>query len=469
MSTVEPGAATERPGDAAADKARREVAPAAQHARRAVVLVGNPAAPYSRGLRIARSLADAGFVVTIAAVAADGLPEREVDGDVVIRRFRPSGPYASMAPGGPPASASRAAGRRPSGVVNRARRGAAALRRWVFWPHTVRGWWATLARELEPADVYHACGSLAIAPALAARKRDRREGRRSSVIYDAIDDVAASNNMLGMPGPVRAMVRFREARWARSADGRITVNDALASSLARRWRTPELPLVVPNWPAAGLAGGMRPDLIRAATGLPPTIRIVVFGGRLGPNLGLDDAAAAVLDVPDAALCLVGFGRGYAASVARDADPRYVGRHFTLPAVHPDEVVAWTASADVAIIPLPPVSANQRASTPNKFWEAIAAGTPVVLGTDLPVMAGLVRAFDLGTIAGSRRPADLAAAIRKVLDVEPAVADARRQRIAAVSRDRFAWPVAAARYTALVAVLVDGNNPGRGDPAATLLL
>lgn len=444
----------------------------AEATRRAVVLVGNPASPYSRGLRIARTLVEAGFAVTIAAVAADGVPDREVDGDVVIRRFRPSGPFAGMAAShsSTPASAAApaiaampalaAAGGPSRGRLRVSRllpatfrRALAALRRWAFWPHTVRGWWATLARELEPADLYHACGSLTIAPALAARDRDRRAGRSSRVIYDAIDDVVASNNTLGMPGFVRASIRARESGWARAADGRITVNGSLAASLAARWGTPP-PLDLPNWPEASLPlDAPRPDLIRSALHLPGTTRVVVFQGRIGPNLGLDEAAAAVLEVPDATLCVIGFGRGYAASVARDADPRFAGRHATLPAVHPDEVVAWSASADVAIIPLPPVSANQRASTPNKLWEAVAAGTPVVIGPDLPVMAALVRRFDLGVVAASLRPADLAAAIREVLDVEPDAAQARRERIAAIAREHFAWPVAAARYRSLVAELL----------------
>ncbi len=67
----------------------------------------------------------------------------------------------------------------------------------------------------------------------------------------------------------------------------------------------------------------------------------------------------MLLVPDAALVLLGFGRGMAASAARDREPRYAGRHVTLPARHPDELLAWTASADVALIPLPPLSMNQR--------------------------------------------------------------------------------------------------------------
>src|SRR5215218_9799447 len=153
----------------------------------------------------------------------------------------------------------------------------------------------------------------------------------------------------------------------------------------------------------------------------------------------------MLRVPAAALVLIGFGRGYAGSVARDSDARYAGRHFTIPAVHPDALLEWTASADVALVPLPPVSANQRASTPNKFWEAIAAGTPLVIAPDLPVMARLVREHDLGLVADSLQPQDLANAIAAILDVEPDVAIQRRRRIAGLARRHFSWPVAAERY------------------------
>jgi glycosyltransferase involved in cell wall biosynthesis len=278
------------------------------------------------------------------------------------------------------------------------------------------------------------------------------------VVYDAIDDVMGGNNVLGMPRLVRRWLGRRERGWARSADGRLTVNDQLAAQLARRWGVDDRPIVIPNWPEPRpLPDG--PGRIRDGLGLPPTTRIVLFQGRLGPNLGLDEAAEAILLVPDAVLVLIGFGRWFARSVERDADPRFTGRHVTLPAVHPDELLEWTASADVSVIPLPPVSANQRAATPNKLWESLAAGTPVVVGPGLPVMAEVVGRHEVGVVAASLSPADLAAAIRSVLDVEPDVARERRRRIAALAGREFSWPVAAERYRAVVMSLRDG--PPRG--------
>ena len=425
-------------------------APPPSREGRAVVLVGGPAAPYSRGLRIARALVDAGYEVEIAAVASDRLPERELDGAVTIRRYRPSGPFRRLAASYPEPAALD--GRRSIAArIGRAPRAlAAALRRWALWPHTVRGWWATLARELRPADVYHACGSLAIAPALAARARDRARGRRSIVVYDAIDDVFEGNNVLGMPAPIRAIHRARERRWARAADARTTVNEALARRLRAGWGLADPPLVLPNYPERTAdPDAPPPDRIRTALGLPATTRVVVFQGRLGPNLGLDEAAEAVLRVPDAVLAVIGFGRWEERSRRRDADPRFMGRHFTLPAVHPDELLEWTASADVAVVPLPPVSGNQRRSTPNKFWEAIAAGTPIVVGPGLDVMGQLVTTHGLGVVARSLAPEDLAAAISSVLDRPAADRAVDRRRIRSLAAERFSWPVAAAAYRGLV--------------------
>lgn len=438
-------------------------------AGRAVILVGNPASPYSRAIRLARTLARQGYRVEIAAVAAPNLPDREIGDGWELRRYAPAGfwerfgrsPSRRQATSTPAAASgipvgSRSAIRR---AITRAGRLLAAIRRWLFWPHMVRGWWATLARVLPPADLYHACGSLTIAPALAARRRTPTgtTGRPARVIYDAIDDVMESNNVLDMPAPIRAWHERRETRWARAADALTTINEPIAERLGARWG--RRLVVVPNYPEirSGSAD-VDPDVVgplRRTLGFAPDRPIVLYQGRLGPRRGLDEAADAVLQVPGTALVFLGFGAGFDRELARDADPRYVGRHFTLPAVPPDELLAWVADADLVLMPLPPVSVNQTLVSPNKLWEATAVGTPVVVPAAISFMAGLVEAEDLGVVVPSTTPADLAAGIRAVLD-RMAADPGWRARIRAIAREHHAWSVAEAAYVELVRSLGGGR-------------
>jgi hypothetical protein len=129
---------------------------------RAVLLRADPAAPYSRGLRVGRSLAAAGYEVEIAAVAAPGLPAEERDGDVVLRRYSPSGRWTRWSIGREPAprtrpDAIRGAPVRPSPASARAiarlRRLPALALKVALWPLNARAWWSTLRRDLPPADL----------------------------------------------------------------------------------------------------------------------------------------------------------------------------------------------------------------------------------------------------------------------------------------------------------------------------
>jgi glycosyltransferase involved in cell wall biosynthesis len=428
----------------------RLVTDAERRRPRAVILVGGPANPYSRATRLSRTLVDLGYAVEIAATTEGDPPLEAWDGPVRIRRYGWSGPFGRLRStyrGGEAAVSPGASSRSlPTRIVRALRRSALS---WVFWPHTVRGWWHTLERELAPADLYHACGTLGLPAALAARERDRRAGRSSTVIHDVIDIVLESNNALDLPPVIGRLLGRRERAWARAADAHVAVNEPFADRAVALWDLARRPTVVPNYPEPWTPPDSPPDLIRKELGLPSTTRICVFCGRLGPNLGLDEAAEAVLLVPEAVFVLIGFGRGYAASAARDADPRFKGRHFTLPARHPDELIEWVASADVAMVTQPPISYNQRYTTPNKFLEALAAGTPIVLSPDMPTTASILEREDLGAIAASSTPADIAVAIRAVLDRPAAERAAWRRRVQAVARERYSWPTAAEAYAGLV--------------------
>jgi glycosyltransferase involved in cell wall biosynthesis len=430
-------------------------ASSADHRPRAVLLVANPAAPYSRGLRVARSLAGAGWQVEIAAVAGDGAPAEERDGDVVTRRYRPSGPFARWVGQPPPP-------RPPTRLLRVLALNLDKALKVVFWPLHVRAWWRTLRRDLPPADLYHAFGILTLPVALDLAAAARRSGRRGIVVYDVIDAILDSNNYRNVPAAVLGRYRRQEAAWVRRVAAVVTVNDPLADHCHRLWPFRERPTVLLNCQPRWIPPTERPDLIRQAAGLPAGRRIVLFLGKLGRQRGLEMAAEAVTRLPDAALVMLGpavNAEWDAGLRATSSDPRFAGRHVVLPAVHPDDVPLWASSADVSIVAVPANSLNQRLSTPNKFWESLAAGTPVVIGEDLEVMRAIVEADNLGAVADPADPDDLARALGEILELAPVAYAALRDRCLAVSRDRYNWERAVVPYLELVQRLNAGQTAG----------
>ena len=414
---------------------------AAAQGGRAVLLVANAASPYSRGLRVARSLQAAGWEVEIAAVDDGRHPIDELDAGVHVRRYRPRGFWTRWQTDAPK-SASR-------GLRGRLARWATAAVKLIAWPVHVRAWWTAVDAELPPADLYHAFGILAIPVALRLAARARGQGFAGRVVYDVIDVILESNNVAGVPRPALAIWKWRERRWVVRSDVVVTVNDAIADHLAAEWRLSTRPTVLLNCQPRWTPPATRPDLIRAATGIPPERRIVLFLGRLGRERGLEVAAEAVLRLQDAALVLLGFGAWEDRLRGRDQDDRFAGRHYTLPPVHPDEVPVWTASADASVIAVPANSLNQRLSTPNKFWESITAGVPVVVGRDLEVMRAITEREGLGTVADAADADDLARALRSLLEAPEAERAAMRERCLRVTRDRLCWEKAAEPYLAVV--------------------
>lgn len=426
--------------------------------RRALVIAANPVAPYSRATRIGRTLAAMGYETEIAAKAEGDLPAHERDGDVVLRRWGDSGPWLDKLarPTGRP-SLGRRLIMKPYRIL--ARRSAWArrhppptmrdMRLKIWWPTQDRGYWHTLATQAAPADLYHAFGYRALPIALDLATAAKAKGRAGVVIYDAVDIAIESNTFIGRHRFWKWVYQRRERAWAKHVDAVVCTNDAHADDYVQRLGLKTRPLVVLNTPPRWTPPTPRPNLVREATGLPASTRIVMYLGRLSPHRGLEEAAEAVAAVDDAALVLVGFGVLADEERSRAADPRFAGRHFTLPPVHPDEVPAWTASADVTLIALPPTSLNQRLTTPNKIWESLTGGTPVVVGRENTTIRKIVEADRLGAVVDPRDPADFARGLREVLDAPEADRAAMRARCLAVARERYNWESTSAGYIDLV--------------------
>jgi len=275
--------------------------------------------------------------------------------------------------------------------------------------------------------------------ALAADRAARRWG--GFVIYDSHEVFLEAGANAGRPAWAKRLMAAYEGRLARRAARVLTVNGAIADLLVVRWRVPR-PAVVLNCPPRWAVPVPPPDRLRRALDLPAGTPIVLYHGALVPGRGLAQLAAALRQPGLAAAHLVylGWGSSSAEVAALAAAPEAAGRLHLLPPVPPDELLPWVASADVVAVTIQPDTLNHRLSTPNKLWEALAAGVPVV-ASDFPAMRHIVLddpAGPLGAVCDPTDPRAIAAALAGLLALPPAERDALRARCHQAATERWNW-------------------------------
>jgi glycosyltransferase involved in cell wall biosynthesis len=431
--------------------------------QRAVILLPSTGQFDSRTWRIAGDLARRGHTVTVLARSGRGLPDVEagpsgsriirvpvsaVDGlpsplRAIARRLgRGSGRAGSGAPASSeaahsglrsPGHAARGPAPGPAtGPIARVRRAVAGAWRLAAIGLTIRSQVRAARRVAPPADLVHAMAYMGIPVGLALGARDG-----AVTIYDARDIYTDARNIARLPRPLRSLFARIERRWARSASRVITVNDPYADVMAERFGPPR-PLVVMNCSAIRPDDAPRRRRFHEVLDLPSDRRVILYHGGLSPDRGIDQLLAAIGSVPDALLVLMGYGDLELDLRRRAADPATGGRIAVLPAVPPAELIEWVAAADVVAMPIQPTTLNHRLTTPNKLFEAIAAGVPVV-ASDLPGMAGIIRDTGCGDLVDPTDPAAIAAAFRDLLDPsaerQASLAEGIRRARATYSWDR----------------------------------
>lgn len=206
-----------------------------------------------------------------------------------------------------------------------------------------------------------------------------------------------------------------EGYLARRANGVLALVEGRARLLSRWYKIPR-PLVIHN--ALDPVDEHAPAPINLQFVIGMGRRCIVHTGNIVERwLAVAELVRAVALLPDD-VALVFLGQGESAGYVRTlADQLGLnGRVYIVPPVQPDQVAAVIRSADVAAIPLRPESWNIRAALPNKLFEAIGAGVPV-LASNMFVLRRIVRRYDLGLCCDFNDPAAIAAALRQMLTPE----------------------------------------------------
>lgn len=255
---------------------------------------------------------------------------------------------------------------------------------WLFW-----------RRIVEPIvswgpDVVHAHDANTLPAAVAASRQ-----ARAKLLYDSHELWTDRN--VARPRPFRDWLDKRvERKGVDRADGIITVSPSIARYLQDRYNLAVAPTVVRNIPRYD-GNKIATRKLRELSQLTDEEIVVAYCGSITTNRGVE-ATIEALRYLDTGTHFVLLGEGQATYIERLrslAKTLGVGERVHFVGRVPSADVATTlADADVSVVFTVPICKSYLWSLPNKLFESIHAGVPIV-ASDIPDVANLVSEFEVG--------------------------------------------------------------------------
>lgn len=252
----------------------------------------------------------------------------------------------------------------------------------------------------------------------------------------------------------RHVMRRAERLCLRHAEYGITVCDSIARELQALEPGTRPFSVVRNIP--DLTHAVRDDRppLKQLLGLPESTFVVLWQGGIGPSRLLEPVIEALQLAKGVHFVIRGPGLEPGAHYTRyysELAERLgvVDRITLLPPVPSREVVAAARGADAGLWTLPNLSKNFYLALPNKLFEYLAAGLPV-LAANFPEAKALIERYDVGLAFDPYSPASIANAMATLRD-DPALLAAMREGTAAALEDmnaRAEWGRLGALYLRL---------------------
>ncbi len=312
-------------------------------------------------------------------------------------------------------------------------------------PHGVRAWHVPQPRGSGPrffaavhrrfneaarqyaAHVYHA-SDLYVLPALCASAR--KHGGK--VVYDIRELYPSVASTVGRPW-VRAFWRLVEGRFIRRADATLTVGEQIADVVARTYNV-RPPAVVHNVPPA--AKIISSDLLAQVRKEGRVL--LLHQGNMQKYRGNELLLQAMIHIKGAQLVFLGGGPLKQRIQATARSLRLDDKVLFVNPVPPNQLLNVTAEADIGISLLEDVCLNHRLALPNKLFEYLMAGVPVLVSR-MPEMTKIVQRFNVGQTVDPTQPHELIGTLQSMIDNSDARAAWRRNTSAVF--ETYNWQVA----------------------------
>lgn len=154
--------------------------------------------------------------------------------------------------------------------------------------------------------------------------------------------------------------------------------------------------------------------LRSALNIPEDQRIVIYQGSIQENRGIEPAIDAVETLEDVTLVVIGYGHHRPVLESLVAERGLTAKVLFFGPVPNNELISYSASADVGLANIVNSSVSYHTSLPNKLFEYAMAGIPVV-GSDSPEIGRVVREEGIGETCDAQDADAIRAAISTILE------------------------------------------------------
>lgn len=256
----------------------------------------------------------------------------------------------------------------------------------------------------QQADVYHSHDLNTLYVGMTCK---RKTGAR--LVYDSHELQTERNRMTKW---WRRWAAWNERRGLPHADAMIVASPSWIDINREKYgKVPDPSVSIINTPELEVIE--QPQDLRGELDIPADVPILLYQGSIQENRGIEPAIDAITLLPKAVLVVVGYG--YHRPVL-EADVRKRGLTDRVKFFGPipnDELLGWTAAADIGMCNIVNSSLSYYTSLPNKLFEYIIAGIAVI-GSDSPEIGRIVQEEGVGEVADPIDAESLADAARKIL-------------------------------------------------------
>lgn len=210
-------------------------------------------------------------------------------------------------------------------------------------------------------------------------------------------------------------LKLREKKFINKCDVMITVNPCAAEWFEKEYNIKAYSITNATDLPKGFSHNEKHDLIRKKLKLGKDIKILSYQGWFSTEgRGLQELIEAMKYVrKDVHLTMMGYGDF---DFFRNLIDKHgvTGRVHLMEAVPWQELLWWSASADVGIVPYQPVDFNHVICSPNKIFEFIAARLPMLVN-DLKYLRIVTEDTGFGIARKMTNPIEMSNAINEMFD------------------------------------------------------